>query len=57
MIQLAHLYENRDLAVTTDFRDVFAEILVKRIGITNLARPRFLATMWARRRRLSIIVA
>jgi uncharacterized protein (DUF1501 family) len=32
-----HLYENRDLAVTTDFRDVFAEILAKRMGIKNLA--------------------
>ncbi len=30
------LYENRDLAVTTDFRDVFAEILSKRLGIANL---------------------
>ena len=32
----SHLYENRDLAVTTDFRDVFAEILEKRMAI---ARP------------------
>ncbi|HKF43259.1 MAG TPA: DUF1501 domain-containing protein [Thermoanaerobaculia bacterium] len=32
----SHLYENRDLAVTTDFRDVFAEILAKRMGIENL---------------------
>ena len=35
-----HLYENRDLAVTTDFRDVFAEILSKRMRIANL-RPVF----------------
>lgn len=27
---------NRDLAVTTDLRDVFAEILQKRMGISNL---------------------
>ncbi|HXM77119.1 MAG TPA: DUF1501 domain-containing protein, partial [Thermoanaerobaculia bacterium] len=33
----SHLYENRDLAVTTDFRDVFAEILSKRMGLKNLA--------------------
>jgi uncharacterized protein (DUF1501 family) len=33
----SHLYENRDLAVTTDFRDVFAEILEKRAGVKNLA--------------------
>ncbi len=32
----SHLYENRDLAVTTDFRDVFAEILSKRMGVANL---------------------
>jgi uncharacterized protein (DUF1501 family) len=32
----SHLYENRDLAVTTDFRDVFAEILARRMGITDL---------------------
>ena len=33
----SHLYENRDLAVTTDFRDVFAEILAKRMAIKDLA--------------------
>jgi uncharacterized protein (DUF1501 family) len=32
------LYENRDLAVTTDFRDVFGEVLRKRIGVAELAR-------------------
>jgi uncharacterized protein (DUF1501 family) len=32
----SHLYENRDLAVTTDFRDVFAEILAKRMGLRDL---------------------
>ena len=26
------LFEGRDLAVTTDFRDVFSEILVKHMG-------------------------
>ncbi|HEY2796544.1 MAG TPA: DUF1501 domain-containing protein, partial [Thermoanaerobaculia bacterium] len=34
----SHLYENRDLAVTTDFRDVFAEILAKRLRVTALDR-------------------
>ncbi len=33
----SYLYENRDLAVTTDFRDVFAEILEKRMAVKNLA--------------------
>jgi uncharacterized protein (DUF1501 family) len=33
---LTNLYENRDLAVTTDFRDVFAEVLVKQLGVTSL---------------------
>ena len=36
-LDASHLYENRDLAVTTDFRDVFAEILAKRMGLKNLA--------------------
>jgi uncharacterized protein (DUF1501 family) len=30
------LYEGRDLAVTTDFRDVFAEILAKRLDVPDL---------------------
>ena len=30
------LYQERDLAVTTDFRDVFAEIVDKHLGVTNL---------------------
>jgi uncharacterized protein (DUF1501 family) len=31
------LYEGRDLAVTTDFRDVFAEVLANRMGVPDLA--------------------
>ena len=34
---LTDLYENRDLAVTTDFRDVFAEVLSKHLGVTRMA--------------------
>ena len=30
------LYENRDLAITTDFRDVFSEILTKHLGVTSM---------------------
>jgi len=30
------LYEARDLAVTTDFRDVFAEVLGKRLGVREV---------------------
>lgn len=33
---LDQLYENRDLAVTTDFRDVFSEVVAKHLGATNL---------------------
>ena len=29
------LYEGRDLAVTTDFRDVFGEIVVRHLGVKN----------------------
>jgi uncharacterized protein (DUF1501 family) len=28
-------YEGRDLAVTTDFRDVFAEVVVRHLGVTD----------------------
>jgi uncharacterized protein (DUF1501 family) len=31
-----HLYENRDLAITTDFRDVFGEILTKQLAVPSL---------------------
>ena len=30
-------YEGRDLAVTTDFRDVFGEIVVRHLGVANPA--------------------
>ena len=33
-------YDRRDLAVTTDFRDVFGEIVVRHLGVTD-ARPIF----------------
>ena len=33
---LTNLYENRDLQVTTDFRDVFAELLTKQLGVASL---------------------
>lgn len=32
------LYQGRDLAVTTDFRDIFAEIVVKHLGAQHLER-------------------
>ena len=44
----SHLYENRDLAVTTDFRDVFAEIFARRMAIGN-SRPSSPATPSTRR--------
>jgi uncharacterized protein (DUF1501 family) len=31
------LFERRDLAVTTDFRDVFAEVLWRHLGVTSMA--------------------
>ncbi len=33
---LTSLYENRDLMVTTDFRDVFSELLTKQLGVASL---------------------
>ena len=35
-LAMEQLYEKRDLALTTDFRDVFGEIASKHLGITNL---------------------
>jgi uncharacterized protein (DUF1501 family) len=35
-----HRYEGRDLAVTTDFRDVFGEIVVRHLGVVD-PRPIF----------------
>ena len=35
-LKSSQLYEGRDLAVTTDFRDVFAEIARGHMGISNL---------------------
>ena len=37
-LQNENLYEGRDLAVTTDFRDVFGEIAQKHLGEKNLAK-------------------
>jgi uncharacterized protein (DUF1501 family) len=34
----SQLYEGRDLALTTDFRDVFGEIAVKHLGTPNIAK-------------------
>jgi uncharacterized protein (DUF1501 family) len=31
------LYQNRDLAATTDFRDVYAEVARKHLGLTDMA--------------------
>jgi uncharacterized protein (DUF1501 family) len=34
-LQRERLYEQRDLAVTTDFRDVFAEVVVRHLGVKD----------------------
>ena len=31
-LESEQLYENRDLAVTTDFRDVLSELVVRQLG-------------------------
>ena len=53
-LDASHLYENRDLAVTTDFRDVFAEILDRRMGLKDL-RPVFPGYALEPGRRLGVI--
>jgi uncharacterized protein (DUF1501 family) len=37
-LQNEELYEGRDLALTTDFRDVFGEIALRHLGTSNLQR-------------------
>jgi uncharacterized protein (DUF1501 family) len=52
----SHLYGNRDLAVTTDFRDIFAEILEKRMGLRDL-KPVFPGYDLDEKKRLGVIAA
>lgn len=42
-LETEQLYEGRDLALTTDFRDIFAEVLAGHLGIEKLERvfPRY----------------
>ncbi|MCU1348739.1 MAG: hypothetical protein JWO56_1769 [Acidobacteria bacterium] len=35
-LEAGQLYENRDLAITTDFRDVFGELLTKQLSVPSL---------------------
>lgn len=35
-LKSSQLYEGRDLAITSDFRDVFAEVAMRHLGATNL---------------------
>jgi uncharacterized protein (DUF1501 family) len=35
-LEAGRLFENRDLAVTTDFRDVFGELIAKQLGVTAM---------------------
>ena len=34
-LAVEHRYDRRDLAITTDFRDVFSEIVVRHLGLTD----------------------
>ena len=35
-MEAGQLFENRDLAVTTDFSDIFGELLRKQLGVADL---------------------
>jgi uncharacterized protein (DUF1501 family) len=37
-LEREHLYEGRDLAITTDFRDVFGEIVTRHLGATDTSK-------------------
>ena len=45
-LQPEQLYEGRDLALTTDFRDIFAEVISRHMGLKDLAPvfPKFQAS-------------
>ncbi|MFN2632729.1 MAG: DUF1501 domain-containing protein [Thermoanaerobaculia bacterium] len=53
-LESAQLYENRDVAVTTDFRDVFAEVLTRRLGVADL-NPVFPGYAIEEKRRLGVV--
>ena len=55
-LDTSKLYEGRDLAVTTDFRDVFAEILAGGLAIGNL-KPVFPGYDCDPKKRLGIVAA
>jgi uncharacterized protein (DUF1501 family) len=55
-LESGQLYENRDVAVTTDFRDVFAEVLSRRLGVPDLG-PVFPGYAIEEKKRLGIIAA
>lgn len=42
-LETGQLFERRDLAVTTDYRDVFAEVLTRHLGVPSMAKvfPRY----------------
>jgi uncharacterized protein (DUF1501 family) len=37
-LEASQLWENRDLAITTDFRDVFAEVVTGHLGATDISK-------------------
>ena len=46
--------EGRDLAITTDFRDVFSEVLTSHLGVVDL-RPVFPGHTWSASARLGLL--
>lgn len=46
--------DGRDLAITTDFRDVFSEVLTSHLGVDDL-RPVFPGHTWSASRRLGLL--
>ena len=50
----AQRFEGRDLAITTDFRDVFSEVITTHLGVRDLG-PVFPGNEWAPQRRLGLV--
>ncbi|WP_291984623.1 DUF1501 domain-containing protein [Luteitalea sp.] len=53
-LDTAQRVEGRDLAITTDFRDVFSEVLTSHLGVGDL-RPVFPGHAWTPARRLGLV--
>jgi uncharacterized protein (DUF1501 family) len=55
-LRRAQRVDGRDLAITTDFRDVFSEVLSSHLGVSDM-RPVFPGHTWLASRRLGLLTS